>query len=267
MRVDGSQSPKLSSNVVCSFAFALLLVLAAGPVQAQVATAMNFQTSEVTSSGAQVRSSKDFTLYALGYWQRPATPQIEAASAIDAEEVVIREVGAGQRDPCLSPPLPPYVPGLARTAAERRLRWWGVVTQTECRYGLPAGLLDALIIQESRYSPLALSRAGAAGLVQLMPFTARELRVVDSFDPASNIDGGARYLRAMLGKFGAVPLALAAYNAGPGAVGRAGGIPPNSETPGYVRAVLGYWAMVSSDPLAPVRHTAQLLGFARPDLD
>lgn len=106
MRVDGSQSTKLSSNVVCRFAFALLLVLAAGPVQAQVATAMNFQTSEVVSSGAQVRSSKDFTLYALGYWQRPATPQIEAASAIDAEEVVIREVGAGQRDPCLSPPYP-----------------------------------------------------------------------------------------------------------------------------------------------------------------
>lgn len=159
------------------------------------------------------------------------------------------------------------MPGLARVAAERRLRWWGIVTQTECRHGLPAGLLDALIIQESRYSAVAVSRAGAAGLAQLMPFTARDLQVADSFDPVSNIDGGARYLRAMLGKFGSVPLALAAYNAGPGAVGRAGGIPRNSETPGYVRSVLGYWAAISTDPFAPVRYTAQLLGFADADVD
>jgi hypothetical protein len=82
---------------------------------------------------------------------------------------------------------------------------------------------------------LAISKAGAAGLGQLMPATARDLGVSNRFDPMSNIFGAARYLRQMLDKFGVVHLALAAYNAGPGAVERAGGIPRNGETPAYVR--------------------------------
>lgn len=74
-----------------------------------------------------------------------------------------------------------------------------------------------------------------------MPATARELGVANRHDPQENIDGGARYLRQMLDRFGSVHLALAAYNAGPGAVTKAGGIPRNRETPGYVRSVLGRW--------------------------
>lgn len=79
------------------------------------------------------------------------------------------------------------------------------------------------------------------GLAQLMPATARELGVTNRHDPQQNIDGGARYLRQMLDRFGSVHLALAAYNAGPGAVTKAGGIPRNRETPGYVRSVLDRW--------------------------
>lgn len=90
------------------------------------------------------------------------------------------------------------------------------------RYALPTGLLDALVWTESRYNPLAVSRVGAAGLGQLMPATARELGVSNRFDPMANIDGAARYLRQMLDRFGTVHLALAAYNAGPRAVTRAG---------------------------------------------
>ncbi|MEM8633658.1 MAG: lytic transglycosylase domain-containing protein [Pseudomonadota bacterium] len=116
-----------------------------------------------------------------------------------------------------------------------------LIRQAEARYRLPPRLLQALVWQESRFNPMAISPAGAAGLAQLMPATARELGVTNRHDPAQNIDGGARYLRQMLDQFGAIHLALAAYNAGPDAVSRAGGIPKNRETPGYVRNVIGRW--------------------------
>lgn len=121
-----------------------------------------------------------------------------------------------------------------------------LIRQAEARYQLPPRLLQALIWQESRFNPMAISPAGAAGLAQLMPGTARELGVSNRHDPAQNIDGGARYLKQMLERFGAIHLALAAYNAGPGAVSRAGGIPENRETPGYVKSVIGRWMAYSS---------------------
>lgn len=116
-----------------------------------------------------------------------------------------------------------------------------LIREAELRHRLPPRLLQALIWAESRFNPLAVSPAGAAGLAQLMPATARELGVVNRHDPQQNIDGGARYLRQMLDRFGSVHLALAAYNAGPGAVTKAGGIPRNRETPGYVKSVLDRW--------------------------
>ena len=130
---------------------------------------------------------------------------------------------------------------LARVFPYRSAHLAGVVYAAEMRYALPTGLLDALVWTESRYNPLAVSRVGAAGLGQLMPATARELGVSNRFDPMANIDGAARYLRQMLDRFGTVHLALAAYNAGPRAVTRAGGIPRNGETPVYVRNVLRRW--------------------------
>jgi soluble lytic murein transglycosylase-like protein len=123
----------------------------------------------------------------------------------------------------------------------RRASYLPHIYAAEAKYSLPAGLLDALVWTESRYNPLAVSPAGAAGLGQLMPATAKELGVFNRFDPMANIFGAARYLRQMLDKFGVVHLAVAAYNAGPGAVERAGGIPRNGETPGYVRDVLRHW--------------------------
>ena len=123
-----------------------------------------------------------------------------------------------------------------------------LVTAAELRHALPYGLLDALIVVESGYRPLAISRAGAAGLAQLMPATARNLGVANRFDIASSIDGGARYLRAQLDRFESVALALAAYNAGPGAVSRARGIPQNGETPDYVSKVLAAWSTMAGAP-------------------
>ncbi|MBA2955777.1 transglycosylase SLT domain-containing protein [Nocardioides sp. MAH-18] len=106
------------------------------------------------------------------------------------------------------------------------------------KYGVSAGLLSAVAKQESGYDPRATSPAGAQGLMQLMPATARGLGVTDSYDPTQAVDGAARLLKSLMDRFGSTELALAAYNAGPGAVLRYDGIPPYAETQNYVRSVM-----------------------------
>lgn len=119
-------------------------------------------------------------------------------------------------------------------------------------HGLEPGLLEAVAWQESRGRMSAVSVKGALGVMQLMPGTAAELGV-RADDLADNIRGGALYLRRQLDRFGSVPLALAAYNAGPGAVMRHGGIPPYRETQNYVANILARWRPVSpQDPLTKV---------------
>lgn len=106
------------------------------------------------------------------------------------------------------------------------------------KHGVPEDLFLRLVQQESGWNPGAVSPKGATGLAQLMPGTAARLGV-DATDPGQNLDGGARYLRMMYDKFGSWRLALAAYNAGPGAVEQHDGIPPYEETRNYVVAILG----------------------------
>lgn len=120
------------------------------------------------------------------------------------------------------------------------LPYAAMVAAAAARNDLPEALLHALIHAESRYDPWALSPKGAAGLMQLMPDTAREMGVENVWDPAANILGGARYLKQLLRLFdNDLSLALAAYNAGPGAViSRGSAIPPFAETRGYVPRVL-----------------------------
>jgi hypothetical protein len=106
------------------------------------------------------------------------------------------------------------------------------------KYGVSADLLSAVAKQESGYNPSVTSHAGAQGLMQLMPATAQGLGVTNAYDPSQAVDGAARLLSSLLDRFGSTELALAAYNAGPGAVLRYDGIPPYAETQNYVRSVM-----------------------------
>lgn len=127
----------------------------------------------------------------------------------------------------------------SRTAAGIPAQYVAKVAELSQRFDLSPSLIEALVWQESRWRQNAVSPVGARGLAQLMPGTARELGV-DPRDPFANLEGGARYLRAQLDRFdGDVEKALAAYNAGPGRVERAGGIPRIRETQLYVAAIMG----------------------------
>lgn len=125
-----------------------------------------------------------------------------------------------------------------RYDGQYRGEYLALAREAALRHAIPEDLFLRLINQESRWNPAAVSHAGARGLAQLMPDTARLLRV-DPDDPRQNLDGGARYLRMMYDRFGTWRLALAAYNAGPGAVEQHGGVPPYAETTAYVRIILG----------------------------
>jgi soluble lytic murein transglycosylase-like protein len=134
--------------------------------------------------------------------------------------------------------------GLVTTKSQFRLMrpgeyaFDGVIKEASRRYGLSVALIRAIIRTESAFDPMAVSRAGAQGLMQLMPALSRDLGVKDPFDPRQNIMAGTRYLSSLLADHdGDLALALASYNAGPGNVARYQGIPPFKETQAYVKRI------------------------------
>lgn len=143
---------------------------------------------------------------------------------------------------------------LGRSAEERRRLLYPLVQRAACEAGLPIGLMDAMLIQESRYNPVAVSPKGAFGLGQLMPGTAKQLGV-DRYSLHGNLRGAARYLSWQLKEFGRVDLALAAYNAGPGRVRSVRRVPRITETQNYVTKILTNWRVIEANhrPLEPAQ--------------
>jgi soluble lytic murein transglycosylase-like protein len=139
-------------------------------------------------------------------------------------------------------PTPP-ARGRATPSGSGKATWGPVVREAAATNNLPEALILAVIAVESNFDPRAVSEKGAAGLMQLMPGTAREMYVADVFDPEQNIHGGSRYLRVLANQYGGdMVRMLAAYNAGPDAVRRAGGAIPNiPETREYVRKVFALY--------------------------
>ena len=162
-----------------------------------------------------------------------ATPAAVAPAAQTGTTMALSGATAG------TSALPPGVPyGAEITAAARK-------------HGIDPALLAGLVRQESNFDPTAGSPAGARGLTQLMPATAASLGVTDVTDPVQALDGGAKYLKQQLDAFGGdVTKALAAYNAGPGAVQRYGGVPPYAETQNYVQKVQAFAAAYRGTPAA-----------------
>lgn len=195
-------------------AVALIVTLAAAaPARAEIAVLGNGQTLKVTSR----RLEDGVVLLGLKGGGEVGLPPEMIRGFVPDE--IVDEIAAGEGD----------IRVLARAAAER--------------YGLDPGLVLAVVAVESNFEARAVSKKGAQGLMQLMPGTADDLGVGDALDPATNLDGGARYLQALLRLYkGDLRKALAAYNAGPGAVARHGGVPPYRETQDYVRKVMKQYA-------------------------
>jgi soluble lytic murein transglycosylase-like protein len=192
---------------------ALSLVAAAAPVQADIALLASGATLKVTARRLE-GTTVILSLKGGGEVGVAATQLRGLVPDEVLDEVTATPVSGGK--------------GLAAMAVEAARR-----------HGLDPDLVQAVVAVESGFHPGAVSPKGAQGLMQLMPRTARALGVKDAFDPADNLDGGTRHLRALVTRYGGdVERALAAYNAGEGAVARHGGVPPYPETLAYVRKVL-----------------------------
>jgi soluble lytic murein transglycosylase-like protein len=159
---------------------------------------------------------------------------VNDSPAVPAQRQKVASKSSASAEPA-KPAEPASAPSTRLTTPQEIDR---IVQTTAEKHRVDPRLVRAVISTESNWNSTAISRKGAQGLMQLNPYTAQQLGVSDAFDPAQNVDGGVRYLGMMLDRYnGDVHMALAAYNAGPGAVDRSGGIPRIAETRNYVQKV------------------------------
>lgn len=198
---------------------------------AQIESRLGIEPPRASSAASQ--GSSDFDQVLARYDTSPAqgTTVLGASSSANSatiDELMARISAAGNTS-------------TSGGTALAQVPYADLFSSAGARHGVDPALLAAVAKAESQFNPRAVSHAGAQGLMQLMPGTAKGLGVTDSFDPAQAVDGAARLLKGHLARFGSVELALAAYNAGPGAVTKHGGIPPYAETQAYVPKVLAYF--------------------------
>jgi soluble lytic murein transglycosylase-like protein len=225
-QVESGPSARVSGSGSGDASFASALGAASAGAEAPSAT------SAYTPAGLQAPAS----LPSAG--ALPPAAQYAAAGSAEPITVALQSTAAAGSPPGAGVP--------AASGADAGGAYVPLIERAAARYGLDPSILYGLIQQESGFDPSARSSAGALGLTQLMPSTAASLGVVEPLDPAQSIEGGARYLSQQLHQFaGNTADALAAYNAGPGAVQQYGGVPPYPETQQYVAKVLGYAAAYS----------------------
>ena len=202
-------------------AVAVMAILWATPAGAEL---VYFQTGRALSVKA-IRSEGDrLVLHLRGGGE--VTCEHKVIARVEPDEIEYPEVldATAAASPAIEPPPLPA-------------RFRDLVTATATKHDVPLSLVHALIQVESGYRSLAVSPKGARGLMQVLPSTGRQYGALDLFDPQVNLDAGVRHLKSLLRRFD-LPVALAAYNAGEGAVARFGGIPPFRETRAYVARIL-----------------------------
>lgn len=194
------------------------------------------QAAEAATAGGCTPTARSYVYWSVTQKRWKRVPQPSAAQVRSACSAV-KEVAATMAA------TPQPVNASTTTQSTVSTRWTPqavdtLVENVAKRHGVDPNLVRAMIKVESNFNPRATSRKGAIGLMQLMPATARELKVRNPYDPAQNLDGGVRHMKSLLENYnGDVALSLAAYNAGQGAVERHGGVPNYKETRSYVRRI------------------------------